>query len=139
MALKCRKYDHSQRSKTRNGFIHIQGRHKMVERLLQFSMQTRPFVRRAINSVKNILLCIIGGVIVTMSTMSFVGFACQSADRISEVFGYNGLMVLISVSYVVGWGFFRAIDRRIRMNSRPKMIHYTFEKNRGVDDDHSDI
>lgn len=79
------------------------------------------------NKVSEHAMHLFGGLIITTMVISFFGFLYDVAHKLSDVFGVIGFIVILLTSYFLGWLFFRKLDKRIKDNANPHIIHYSFE------------
>lgn len=76
--------------------------------------------------MKELYLQIIGGAVISMMVISFLGFLFQMGSKLNDLFGTWGFICVVAISYVFGWAFLRMLDQRVKENANPKMIHYNF-------------
>lgn len=74
--------------------------------------------------LKEHVMLLAGGAFICMMVVSFLGFLFQMGSKLEDVFGSGGFFVIVTISYAVGWIFFKKLDERVRKNVRPHMIHY---------------
>jgi len=73
------------------------------------------------------LMHLFGGLIISTMVVTLIVFIYDLMTKLSSLFGVGGFILVLSISDFIGWVFFRKLDRRVKENARPHMIHYNIE------------
>lgn len=79
------------------------------------------------SKISDHVMHLFGGLIICTMIVSFFGFLYEAAHKLSDVFGLLGFTVILFISYFLGWIFFRKLDKRVKENASPHIIHYSME------------
>lgn len=79
------------------------------------------------NKISDHAMHLFGGLIICTMIVSFFGFLYEIAHKLSDVFGVMGFMAILMISYFLGWLFFRKLDKRVKDNANPHIIHYSLD------------
>lgn len=70
------------------------------------------------------LMHLFGGLIISTMLITFIGFIYDLVTKLGSLFGIGGFILILFISNLIGWVFLRKLDKRIKENARPHMIHY---------------